>query len=165
MTSSIENAFGSRLLTESGFLLNNQLTDFSFRDEIDGKLISNRLEPGKRPRSSMSPTIVLKEGKPIYITGSPGGSNIIGFVANSLISLIDWDMNVQQSVSLPHAINRWGRYDIEDGPNANTLKEALSTMGYETQLKKYFSGINTIYIGDNLEGGSDPRREGIAIGG
>ena len=92
-------------------------------------------------------------------------SNIIGFVANHLISLIDWDMNVQQSVSLPHAINRWGRYDIEDGPNANTLKEALSSMGYETQLKKYFSGINTIYIGDNLEGGSDPRREGIAIGG
>ena len=63
MTSSIENAFGSRLFTESGFLLNNQLTDFSFRDEIDGKLISNRLEPGKRPRSSMSPTIVLKDGK------------------------------------------------------------------------------------------------------
>ena len=165
MTSSIENAFGSRLLTESGFLLNNQLTDFSFRNEIDGKLISNRLEPGKRPRSSMSPTIVLKEGKPIYITGSPGGSNIIGFVANHLISLIDWDMNVQQSVSLPHAINRWGTYDIEESKNAQILKESLSSMGYDTKIKKYFSGLNTIYIGDNLEGGSDPRREGIAIGG
>ncbi len=165
MTSSIENAFGSRLLTESGFLLNNQLTDFSFRAEIDGKLISNRLEPGKRPRSSMSPTIVLKEGKPIYITGSPGGSYIIGFVANSLISLIDWDMNVQQSVSLPHAINRWGTYDIEESTNALILSENLSSMGYDTKIKKYFSGLNTIYIGDNLEGGSDPRREGIAISG
>ena len=130
MTSSIENAFGSRLLTESGFLLNNQLTDFSFRDEIDGKLISNRLEPGKRPRSSMSPTIVLKEGKPIYITGSPGGSNIIGFVANHLISLIEWEMNEQQSVSLPHAINRWGTYDIEESKNAQILEESLSSMGY-----------------------------------
>ena len=165
MTSSIENAFGSRLFTKSGFLLNNQLTDFSFRNEIDGKLISNRLEPGKRPRSSMSPTIVLKEGKPIYITGSPGGSNIIGFVANHLISLIDWDMNVQQSVSLPHAINRWGTYDIEESKNAQILKESLSSMGYDTKIKKYFSGLNTIYIGENLEGGSDPRREGIALSG
>ena len=165
MTSSIENAFGSRLFTKSGFLLNNQLTDFSFKHKIDGKLVSNRLEPGKRPRSSMSPTIVLQNGKPIYITGSPGGSNIIGFVTNSLISLIEWDMNVQQSVSFPHAINRWGRYDIEDTPYAQELKESLSSMGYDTKIKNYYSGLNTIYIGDNLEGGSDPRREGIAIGG
>ena len=165
MTSSIENAFGSRLFTKSGFLLNNQLTDFSFKHKIDGKLVSNRLEPGKRPRSSMSPTIVLQNGKPIYITGSPGGSNIIGFVTNSLISLIEWDMNVQQSVSVPHAINRWGRYDIEDTPNAKELKESLSSMGYDTKIKNYYSGLNTIYIGDNLEGGSDPRREGIALSG
>ena len=165
MTSSIENAFGSRLFTKSGFLLNNQLTDFSFKHKIDGKLVSNRLEPGKRPRSSMSPTIVLQNGKPIYITGSPGGSYIIGFVTNSLISLIEWDMNVQQSVSFPHAINRWGRYDIEDTPNAEELREGLSSMGYDTKIKNYYSGLNTIYIGDNLEGGSDPRREGIAIGG
>ena len=74
-------------------------------------------------------------------------------------------MNVQQSVSVPHAINRWGRYDIEDTPNAKELKESLSSMGYDTKIKNYYSGLNTIYIGDNLEGGSDPRREGIAIGG
>ena len=74
-------------------------------------------------------------------------------------------MNVQQSVSLPHAINRWGTYDIEESTKAITLKENLSSMGYDTKIKKYFSGLNTIYIGDNLEGGSDPRREGIAIGG
>ena len=164
MTSSIENAFGSRLMTESGFLLNNQLTDFSFQHQIDGKLVSNRLEPRKRPRSSMSPTIVLKNKKPIYITGSPGGSNIIGFVTNSLISLIDWEMNVQESVSLPHAINRWGKYEIEESSIAPSLEEALSSMGYDTKRKKYFSGLNTIYVGQKLEGGSDPRREGIAIG-
>ena len=164
MTSSIENAFGSRLFTKSGFLLNNQLTDFSFKHKIDGKLVSNRLEPGKRPRSSMSPTIVLQNGKPIYITGSPGGSNIIGFVTNSLISLIEWDMNVQQSVSFPHAINRWGKYEIEESQDAIRLEESLSAMGYDTKIKRYFSGLNTIYIGDNLEGGSDPRREGIALG-
>jgi gamma-glutamyltranspeptidase/glutathione hydrolase len=164
MTSSIENAFGSRLMTESGFLLNNQLTDFSFQHQIDGRLVSNRLEPRKRPRSSMSPTIVLKNKKPIYITGSPGGSNIIGFVTNSLISLIDWEMNVQESVSLPHAINRWGKYEIEESTIAPSLEEALSSMGYDTKRKKYFSGLNTIYVGQKLEGGSDPRREGIAIG-
>ena len=164
MTSSIENAFGSRLMTESGFLLNNQLTDFSFQHQIDGRLVSNRLEPRKRPRSSMSPTIVLKNKKPIYITGSPGGSNIIGFVTNSLISLIDWEMNVQESVSLPHAINRWGKYEIEESSIAPSLEEALSSMGYDTKRKKYFSGLNTIYVGQKLEGGSDPRREGIAIG-
>ena len=164
MTSSIENAFGSRLMTDSGFLLNNQLTDFSFQHQIDGKLVSNRLEPRKRPRSSMSPTIVLKNKKPIYITGSPGGSNIIGFVTNSLISLIDWEMNVQESVSLPHAINRWGKYEIEESSIAPSLEDALSSMGYDTKRKKYFSGLNTIYVGQKLEGGSDPRREGIAIG-
>ena len=164
MTSSIENAFGSRLMTKSGFLLNNQLTDFSFQHQVDGRLVSNRLEPRKRPRSSMSPTIVLKNKKPIYITGSPGGSNIIGFVTNSLISLIDWDMSVQESVSLPHAINRWGKYEIEESIIAPSLEKSLSKMGYDTKIRKYFSGLNTIYIGKNLEGGSDPRREGIAIG-
>ena len=164
MTSSIENAFGSRLMTESGFLLNNQLTDFSFQHQIDGRLVSNRLEPRKRPRSSISPTIVLKNNKPIYITGSPGGSNIIGFVTNSLISLIDWEMNVQESVSLPHAINRWGKYEIEESSITPSLEESLSSMGYDTKIKKYFSGLNTIYVGQKLEGGSDPRREGIAIG-
>ena len=112
----------------------------------------------------MSPTIVLQNGKPIYITGSPGGSNIIGFVTNSLISLIEWDMNVQESVSSPHAINRWGKYEIEESQDAVRLEESLSAMGYDTKIKGYFSGLNTIYIGDNLEGGSDPRREGIALG-
>tara|TARA_B100001093_G_scaffold17797_1_gene16153 strand:- start:59 stop:1852 length:1794 start_codon:yes stop_codon:yes gene_type:complete len=164
MTSSIENAFGSRLMTKSGFLLNNQLTDFSFRDEVDGKLIANRLQPGKRPRSSMSPTIILKDGSPFLVTGSPGGSNIISFVINSLIAFMEWDKDVQQSVSMPHAINKWGTYEIEETLNTTDLKQSLELMGYDTKYRKYYSGLNTIHIGESLEGGSDPRREGIVLG-
>jgi gamma-glutamyltranspeptidase/glutathione hydrolase len=164
MTSSIENAFGSRLMTQGGFLLNNQLTDFSFKDEVDGKLIANRVQPGKRPRSSMSPTIILKNGNPILVTGSPGGSNIISFVTNSIIAFLEWDLDIQQSVSLPHAINKWGKYEIEESLSATNLKHSLELMGYETKYRKYFSGLNAIYIGEMLEGGTDPRREGIVLG-
>ena len=164
MTSSVENAFGSRLMTQNGFLLNNQLTDFSFQYEKNGKLIANRLEPGKRPRSSMSPTIVLKDNIPVLVIGSPGGSNIIGFVINAIIGFIEWDMNVQEIVSMPHAINKWGKYEIEDSIYASNLDQALTTMGYETKIRKYFSGLNAISIGKKLKGGSDPRREGIALG-
>ena len=164
MTSSIENAFGSRLMTQGGFLLNNQLTDFSFKDEVDGKLIANRVQPGKRPRSSMSPTIILKDGNPILVTGSPGGSNIINFVINSVIAFLEWDLDIQQSVSLPHAINKWGKFEIEESLKNTNIKPSLELMGYETKYRKYFSGLNAIYIGEMLEGGTDPRREGIALG-
>ena len=164
MTSSIENAFGSRLMTQGGFLLNNQLTDFSFKDEVDGKLIANRVQPGKRPRSSMSPTIILKDGNPILVTGSPGGSNIISFVINSIIAFLEWNLDIQQSVSLPHAINKWGKYELEESLKTTNLKHSLELMGYETKYRKYFSGLNAIYIGEMLEGGTDPRREGIALG-
>ncbi len=165
MTSSIENAFGSRLMTESGFLLNNQLTDFSFNEKIDGKIIANRLEPGKRPRSSMAPTIVLEDGKPIIIIGSPGGSNIISFVVNSIISLLEWDMNIQEAVSHPHAINKWGKFEIEESKYSSNLETSLKAMGYVTKIRKYYSGLNGIVIDNEIYGGSDPRREGIAIGG
>ena len=164
MTSSIENAFGSRLMTESGFLLNNQLTDFSFDEKVDGKLIANRLEPGKRPRSSMAPTIVLENGKPLIIIGSPGGSNIINFVVNSIISLLEWDMDIQEAVSHPHAINRWGKFEIEESAYSSNLEASLNTMGYDTKIRKYYSGLNGILIDTKIYGGSDPRREGIALG-
>ena len=107
MTSSIENAFGSRLFTKSGFLLNNQLTDFSFRNEIDGKLISNRLEPGKRPRSSMSPTIVTKDGSHFLITGSQGGSRIITTVLQVIVNVIDHEMQLGDAVTLPRIHHQW----------------------------------------------------------
>jgi gamma-glutamyltranspeptidase/glutathione hydrolase len=163
MTTTIENGFGSRLFVR-GFLLNNELTDFSFRTHKDGVPIANRLEPGKRPRSSMAPTIVMKDGKPELVIGSPGGSRIIGYVAQAIIAHLDWGMNVQQAVSLPHMINRFGTYDLEAGTKAETLAEPLEALGYKVNTRDLNSGLHAIAIGDTLQGGADPRREGIALG-
>jgi gamma-glutamyltranspeptidase / glutathione hydrolase len=163
MTTTIENAFGSRLMT-GGFLLNNELTDFSFRSHRDGVPIANRIEPGKRPRSSMSPTIVMKDGAPVLAIGSPGGSRIIGYVATSIIAMLDWGMDVQQAVSIPHAINRFGTYDLEEDTIAAELQEPLEALGYKVKVRGLNSGLHAIVIGANLEGGADPRREGIALG-
>ena len=164
MTTTIENAFGSRRLVR-GFLLNNELTDFSFRSHRDGAPIANRLEPGKRPRSSMAPAIVMRDGKPVLAIGSPGGSRIIGYVAKSIIAWADWGMDVQQALALPHAVNRFGTYDLEEGTAAADMSEALTGMGYEVNARGLNSGLHAIEIGEGLKGGADPRREGIALGG
>lgn len=163
MTTTIENGFGSRLFVR-GFLLNNELTDFSFRTHRDGQPIANRVEPGKRPRSSMSPTIVMQDGKPVLVTGSPGGSMIIGYVANSIIAWAEWGLDVQQAISLPHRINRFGRYDVESGAGDATTVQVLESMGYPVKTGAMTSGLGMIEIGDRLSGGADPRREGIALG-
>lgn len=163
MTTTIENAFGSRLMVR-GFLLNNELTDFSFRSHADGVPIANRVEPGKRPRSSMSPTIVMKDGAPVLAIGSPGGSRIIGYVATTIIAIMDWGLNVQEAVSLPHAVNRFGTYDLEEGTSAEALQAPLAAMGFEVNARALTSGLHAIVIGDGLLGGADPRREGIALG-
>lgn len=163
MTTTIENAFGSRLMA-SGFLLNNELTDFSFRSHRDGVPIANRLEPGKRPRSSMSPTIVMENGTPALAIGSPGGSRIIGYVAKTIVAWADWGMNIQEAISMPHGVNRFGTYDLEDGTSAVDLQPALETMGYTVNIRDLTSGLHAIEIGDRLRGAADPRREGIALG-
>lgn len=163
MTTTIENGFGSRLMVR-GFLLNNELTDFSFRSHVDGVPIANRIEPGKRPRSSMAPTIVMKEGAPVLAIGSPGGSRIIGYVAQSIIAHLDWGLDVQQAVAVPHAVNRFGKYDVEEGTSAESLTEGLTALGYEVESRPLTSGLHAISIGDTLKGGADPRREGIALG-
>ena len=163
MTTTIENGFGSRLMVR-GFLLNNELTDFSFETHVDGVPIANRVEPGKRPRSSMAPTIVLKNRKPVLAIGSPGGSRIIGYVATSIIAYLDWGMDVQQAVSVPHAVNRFGTYDLEAGTQAEDLAEALGAMGYEVSIRDLNSGLHAISLGETLAGGADPRREGNALG-
>lgn len=163
MTTTIENGFGSRLMV-GGFLLNNELTDFSFRSHSDGVPIANRVEPGKRPRSSMSPTIVMKDGAPVIVAGSPGGSRIIGYTAQAIIGMIDWGLDPQQAAGLPHAVNRFGTYDLEEGTLAEALAEGLGAVGYETNLRGLTSGLHLIAIGDRLQGGADPRREGIALG-
>lgn len=164
MTTTIENAFGSRLMV-AGFLLNNELTDFSFRSHRDGVPVANRVEPGKRPRSSMAPTIVLKDGEPALVVGSPGGSRIIGYVAKTIVAHIDWGMDVQQAVTLPHLVNRFGTYDVEEGSAAAELGEPLKALGFNVETRALNSGLHAIARGeDGLTGGADPRREGIAIG-
>ena len=165
LTSSIENAFGSRLMT-NGFLLNNQLTDFSFKSSVNGIPIANRVEGGKRPRSSMAPTIVLEDRSPVLVIGSPGGSRIIPYVSNTIVAILDWGLDVQEAVSEPHAVNRYGVYEIEEGTRLTGSKEWLQRLGYETKERPLNSGLNVILKKNGqLYGGSDPRREGIAIGG
>ena len=161
MTTTIENAFGSRLMVR-GFLLNNELTDFSFASHETGRPIANAVAPGKRPRSSMAPTILRRDGRPVLVLGSPGGSAIIGFVAKTIIAWADWGMDVQQAVTLPHLVNRFGRYDLE--PGAARLAPALAGQGFELRVRAMTSGLHAIELGARLQGGADPRREGLAYG-
>lgn len=164
LTTSIENGFGSRLMVR-GFLLNNQLTDFSFASHKDGVPVANRVEPGKRPRSSMAPTIVLADGKPRMVVGSPGGSYIIPYVVQAIVGHLDWGLDVQAAVSAPHLANRFGTYDLEKGTAATALADDLAALGYRTEEKDLTSGLQVIAIApDGLTGGADPRREGVSIG-
>lgn len=164
ITTTIENGFGSRLMS-GGFLLNNELTDFSFATHKDGVPIANRVEPGKRPRSSMSPTIVMKEGKPYMVIGSPGGSRIIGYVAQTIIAHLDWGMDIQEAINMPHAVNRFGSFDLEEGTGAEELQNELEAIGFEVKVRSLTSGLHGIVIDDGkLMGGADPRREGVALG-
>ncbi len=164
MTTTIESGFGSRLMTK-GFLLNNELTDFSFKTHDGGLPIANRVEPGKRPRSSMAPTIVMKDGKPLLAIGSPGGSQIIGYVAQALIAYIDWGMPVEAIVAQPHLINRFGTYDIEAGTSTEELAGPLKALGYEVKPGEMNSGLHAIELtAQGLAGSADPRREGAVLG-
>jgi gamma-glutamyltranspeptidase/glutathione hydrolase len=165
MTTTIENGFGSRLMAAGGFLLNNELTDFSFRTHVDGVPIANRVEPGKRPRSSMAPTIVMKDDAPVLVIGSPGGSRIIGYVAKTIIGHLDWGMNIQAAIDMPHLVNRFGKYDVEASTSAEGFTDGLTAMGFEVGARGLTSGLHAILVTDaGLEGGADPRREGIALG-
>ena len=163
MTTTIENGFGSRLMVR-GFLLNNEMTDFSFRSHRDGVAIANRVEPGKRPRSSMAPTVVMRDGAPVLVVGSPGGSRIIGYVVKTIIAHLDWGMDVQAAVDSAHLVNRFGTYDVEAGRVPEALSAALSGMGFDVNARALTSGIHAISLGDTLLGGADPRREGVALG-
>lgn len=164
MTTTIENAFGSRLMVD-GFLLNNELTDFSFRTHQGDRPIANRIEPGKRPRSSMAPTIILKDGEPYLAIGSPGGSRIIGYVAQAIIAHIQWGMDIQQAIDLPHILSRFNDVEIEQSTFLENMEAPLEKLGYKTKVADLNSGLHAIRIlPDHLEGAADPRREGVAIG-
>ncbi|MFU8899079.1 MAG: gamma-glutamyltransferase, partial [Roseinatronobacter sp.] len=126
--------------------------------------IANRVEPGKRPRSSMSPTIVLRDGAPVLSIGSPGGATIIGFTAQAIIAHLDWGMDVQEAVMMPHLVNSFGTYQIEADTWAEDLVTPLSDLGFQTNVTALTSGLHAISLSDMLRGGADPRREGIALG-
>lgn len=163
-TTTIESGFGSRVMTH-GFLLNNELTDFSFVPERDGMPVANRVEPGKRPRSSMSPTIVLEGGKPVLLTGSPGGSSIIGYTALSIVSILDWGMDPQDAIDLPHVINRNGGTRVEEGEWAEDMAAGLAALGHEVEISNLNSGLHVIEVTDDgFVGAADKRREGIVMG-
>ncbi|MEO0681368.1 MAG: gamma-glutamyltransferase [Pseudomonadota bacterium] len=164
ITSSIETGFGSRLMA-GGFLLNNQLTDFSFRPTDEGRPIANRVEGGKRPRSSMAPTIVLRDGAPVLLIGSPGGSRIIAYVAANLVRILDFGMDPAEALVRGHVVNRNGVTDLEAGTEAESLAPALEALGHEIRIRDLNSGLHVIAIeGETLRGAADPRREGVPRG-
>lgn len=165
MTTTIEGAFGSQIMV-GGFLLNNELTDFSFQQEKDGQPVANRIEAGKRPRSSMAPTIVFDDAGDVrLVVGSPGGSRIIGYVAKTLIAVLDWNLDIQTAIDMGHLVNRNHFTDIEAGTPAAELQAHLEALGNRVDLRDLNSGLHGIEIvNGQLRGGADPRREGVARG-
>jgi gamma-glutamyltranspeptidase/glutathione hydrolase len=165
-TTSIAIGFGSRLMV-GGFFLNNQLTDFAFRPRKDGVAHINRPGPGKRPRSSMAPTLVFAPGGGLrLVVGSPGGTSIIGYVAKTIVAVLDWDMDIQSAIALPHFANRNGKAtELEKGTAAVSLRPALEVLGHTIDIRSHTSGLHGIEVtAAGLTGGADPRREGIVLG-
>jgi len=166
MSTSIENAFGARSMVR-GFLLNNQLTDFSFSPADEGgRPVANRVEPGKRPRSSMDPAIVLaKDGAPRFVLGSPGGPAIILYNVKAIVALIDWGLDPAETASLVNFGATENALLLEPGAAWDRLASSLAAMGHDIRRMPLTSGQHIIAITpDGLEGGADPRRDGAALG-
>jgi len=168
MTTSVENVFGSRLMVR-GFVLNNQLTDFSFVPESEGRPIANAVAAHKRPRSSMSPLMVFDaEGQPFLAIGSPGGSRIIDFTAQATLGVLAFGLSPQAAVELPHIINRGGATELEDDawPQGHlaAAQAYLQKLGHQVIIQEQNSGLHAIEVGPTLRAGIDPRREGQAFG-
>jgi gamma-glutamyltranspeptidase/glutathione hydrolase len=165
MTSSIENAFGSRLMA-GGFLLNNQLTDFSFVTSAGDEAVANRVAPNKRPRSSMSPMIVMKNERPYLLLGSPGGARIIDFVAKTTAYVLDQKLSLAEAIASPQIIHMGRVLELEQSEELAQLVPALKKIGHTVSVKPINSGIHAVLIGDDgeLTGAADPRREGRVSG-
>ena len=167
MTTTIEDAFGSRQMVR-GFLLNNQLTDFSLTPAgTDGQPVPNRVEAGKRPRSSMAPVLVFDaaSGALLMSLGSPGGSAIINYVGKVLVATIDWGLTVQEAIALPNVGSRNGPTELEAGRVDAALAPALEARGHRVRVLPQTSGLQGIArTATGWFGGADPRREGVARG-
>ena len=187
MTTTVESGFGAFHMTRGGFLLNNQLTDFSFAPtDGTGALIANRVAAGKRPRSSMAPTLMFRSnsdgtrGEFRMATGSPGGATIIQYVTKTIIGFVDWGLDAQQATSMvafgaANSVNtnvggEHPNVDITNGGNNDALITGLRALGHTVNTAAQSSGIGTIVRRSNpqgyyyLEGGADPRREGVVLG-
>ena len=149
-----------------GFLLNNQRTDFSFVAEQDGKPVANRIAPGKRPRSTMAPTMVFdRDGALVLMLGSAGGSAIINHVVKTLIAVLDRGLDIQQAIALPNFGSRNGPTELERGTAAADWAGPLRALGHEVRMIDMTSGVHGIQrTRDGWIGGADPRREGVAKG-
>jgi gamma-glutamyltranspeptidase / glutathione hydrolase len=168
MTSTIEAAFGSRVMA-AGFLLNNEMTDFSFRAvDAEGRPVANAVQAGKRPRSSLSPTLLFDpSGRLMAAAGSPGGSRIIIYVVKALVALIDWEMDAQGAAAMTNFGSRGGPFEIELDPvlPLEAVVWDLRKRGHTIAPDVMTSGLQIVRVRpDRLEGGSDPRREGVARG-
>lgn len=165
MTTSVESAFGSKIFV-NGYLLNNQMTDFSLTPtDAQGKPHVNRVEAGKRPRSSMAPTLVFKDGQPLVAVGSPGGSAIINYVAKTLVGTLMWGLDLQSAIELPNRGSRNRATEVERSTALSRAIPTLQGMGHEVREVDFPSGLHGVmWTPQGLEGGADPRREGLAAG-
>jgi gamma-glutamyltranspeptidase/glutathione hydrolase len=167
MTTTIEDGFGARQMV-AGFLLNNELTDFSFAPaDAQGQPIANRVQPGKRPRSSMSPTLVFDKasGALVMSAGSPGGAFIIHYNAKTLYGVTNWGLNAQQAINLPNFGSLNGPTVLEEKRFPAGTIDALKAMGHEVREQNLTSGLQAIQrTPSGLFGGADPRREGVVMG-
>jgi gamma-glutamyltranspeptidase/glutathione hydrolase len=163
MTATIESVFGSGRAV-GGFLLNNEMTDFSFEPVVDGKPVANAVAGGKRPRSAMLPAIILdRNGKFVAAAGSPGGSSILAYVAKTLIGMLAWGMPVQAAIDLPNVVARGPSFNGEASKIPPAIVEGLAARGIVVVSGSgEDSGLHGVFVraGGKLEGGADPRRDG-----
>jgi gamma-glutamyltranspeptidase/glutathione hydrolase len=165
MTTTVESIFGTGRMVD-GFFLNNQLTDFSFSPvDEQGRPVANAVAPGKRPRSSMTPAILLRDGRFAGAIGSAGGNAILAYVAKSLVAAIDWNMAMPQALGAPNLIARGPNFQGEVSKFPPEILEGLRHRGIDLKPGQgEDSGLTGVLIREGkIDGGADPRREGVVM--